>query len=91
MVLTKWEWTRKNKQKAPVYYDSDEDLFFDRLNHYNLMRFWDALEFVRYEMAHQELFQIYRQRWLMRQPYYAMFRIIPPPPAYPAPTYILDV
>jgi hypothetical protein len=40
---------RKKKQTAPVYYDWDEDLFFDRLNHYNLMRFWDALEFVRYE------------------------------------------
>ena len=89
MTLTRWEWTHKNKQKAPIYYDSDEDIFFDRLNHNNLMRFWDAVEFVRYEMTHQQGIQLNRQRWLMRQQqYYAIFTVIPPPPVYPAPTYI---
>ena len=63
--------------EAPIYYDSDEESFFDRQNHNNLMRFWEEIEIIRYEMA--------RQRRLMQQQYHTIFTVRSLPPAYPAP------
>jgi hypothetical protein len=57
MALLRWKWVdylnielyehnldrsdAQEEAKAPVYYDSDEEIFFDRLNHNKLMLFWE--------------------------------------------------
>ena len=85
MELVRWKWIdylnvefyEHNLKQADTpaqpetqtYYESDEEIFFDRLNHINLERFIEEMEFIRYGMA------------LQRQ-YYANFRIPYPPPAY---------
>jgi hypothetical protein len=68
--------------EAQTYYESDEEIFFDRLNHRNLERFMEELEFIRYEVAAQRRYQLQEQQRLMQQQYYTNFRILYPPPAY---------
>ena len=93
MALIRWEWVdylnielyehnldRRDAQEQPetqTYYDSDEDIFFDRLNHHNLVRFMDEMEFIRYELAAQRRYHLQLQ-----QQYYTNFRILYQPPAY---------
>ena len=85
MPLIRWKWIdylnvelyehnlkqaeKPAQPEAQTYYESDEEIFFDRLNHRNLERFMEELEFIRYEMAAQRR-------------YYTNFRILYPPPAY---------
>ena len=104
MALVRWKWVdylnielyehnldryeEEEQATAPIYYDSDEDIFFDRLNHNNLMRFWDEIEFMRYEMAERRRIHLQDQLRLMHQQHYTNFTIRCPPPAYPAPDHI---
>lgn len=87
MHLVRWKWVdylnvelyehnlkQREKVQDHTYYDSDEEAFFDRLNHNNLVRFMNEMEFIRYGMA--------AQRRLLQQHYYTNFRILYPPPAY---------
>ena len=99
MALIRWKWVdylnielyehnldrcdAQEQPEAQIYYESDEDIFFDRLNHRNLERFVEELEFIRYEMAAQRLYQLQEQQRLLQQQYYTNFRILYPPPTYP--------
>jgi hypothetical protein len=98
MALVRWKWVdylnielyehnldrcdTQEQPETPTYYDSDEDIFFDRLNHRNLERFVEELEFIRYEMAAQRRYQLQEQQRLLQQQYYTNFRILYPPPTY---------
>jgi hypothetical protein len=98
MALIRWKWVdylnielyehnldrcdTQEQPETPTYYDSDEDIFFDRLNHRNLERFVEELEFIRYEMAAQRRYQLQEQQRLLQQQYYTNFRILYPPPIY---------
>ena len=98
MALVRWKWIdylnvelyehNLNQAETPAqpeaqtYYESDEDIFFDRLNHRNLERFIEEIEFIRYIMTLQRRYQSQEQQLLLQQQYHINFRILYPPPAY---------
>lgn len=60
-----WEWVTSLNidgpiftlpSKKPTYYDSDDDIHFDRMNHNNLMYFYQSI-------AHQYQIHLHRQ-WM---------------------------
>jgi hypothetical protein len=68
--------------ETPIGYDSDEEVFFDRLNHRNLERFMEFIEVMRYRMAEQRRYQQQEQQRLAYQIYYNAYGTPYPPPAY---------
>jgi hypothetical protein len=67
--------------EAQTYYESDEDIFFDRLNHRNLERFVETIEVMRYRTLQQWWYQRQEQQRLAQQLYYNR-------PPYPPPPYV---
>ena len=67
--------------EAQTYYESDEELFFERLNYHNLRRFLKADDLMhRLEIQRQSI--IREQQRLIQQLYYNTYRIPHPPPAH---------
>ena len=73
---------RQAQTETQIGYDSDEEVFFDRLNHRNLERFMEFIEVMRYRTAQQRQFHQQEQQRLAYQIYYNAYRAPYPPPAY---------
>jgi hypothetical protein len=95
MALVRWKWvdylnvelyernfTRQRETPVQTGYDSDEEVFFDRLNHRNLERFMEFIEVMRYRTAQQRQFHQQEQQRLAYQIYYNAYGTPYPPPAY---------
>ena len=67
--------------EAPTYYESDEDVFFERLNYNNLRRFLEADDLMHRLEIQRRSIMIEQQR-LIHQLYYNTYRIPHPPPTY---------
>ena len=97
MALVRWKWVdylnielyeHNLKQRetppqpeTPTGYDSDEELYFERMNYYNLRRFIDA-DILRHRLALRRQYILQEQQRLVQQLYYNTYRTPGPPPSY---------
>jgi hypothetical protein len=97
MALVRWKWVdylnielyernvtqrgTPRQQETQTGYDSDEDLYFERLNQNNLRRFLEADD-LRQRLAIHRQNIIREQQRLIHQLYYNTYRTPHPPPAH---------
>ena len=97
MALVRWKWVdylnielyernvtqrgTPRQQETQTGYDSDEDLYFERLNQNNLRRFLEADD-LRHRLEIHRQNVIREQQRLIQQLYYNTYRIPHPPPAH---------
>ena len=97
MALVRWKWvdylnielyehnlTQRETHtlaETQTYYESDEELFFERMNSNNLQRFIEA-NILRHRMALQRQYIIQEQQRLVQLLYRNTYRTPHAPPAY---------